>query len=123
MAKILVVDDEPDIVRLVARIMESHGHLVITAKNGEQALDLVRDDPPDLVIVDLDLPQMNGLDVCKRIKSDRATSHIPILMMTAAYVSLADAKRAAGVGADEYIFKPFMSEVLVHNVQRLLPVT
>jgi CheY-like chemotaxis protein len=59
--------------------------------------------------------------VCKRIKSDRATGHIPIIMMTEAYVSLADAKRAAGVGADEYIFKPFMSEVLLHNVERLLP--
>ena len=123
MAKILVVDDEPDIIRLVARIMESHGHLVITAKNGEQALDLVRDDPPDLVIVDLDLPQMTGLGVCKKIKSSQATGHIPIIMMTAAYVSLAGAKRAAGVGADEYIFKPFMSEVLLHNVQRLLPRT
>jgi two-component system, OmpR family, alkaline phosphatase synthesis response regulator PhoP len=119
MAKILVVDDEPDIIRLVSRIMESRGHLVITAKNGSQALHLVRDDPPDLIILDLDLPQMKRLDVCRKIKSDRATGHIPIIMMTQAYVSLADAKRVAGLG--EYIFKPFMSEVLLHNVQRLLP--
>lgn len=120
MAKILVVDDEPDIIRLVVRIMESQGHLVITAQNGEQALDLANMDPPDLIIVDLDLPQMNGLDMCKRIKAGKGTSHIPIIMMTVAYVSLADAKRAAGIGADEYIFKPFMSEVLIHNVERLL---
>jgi CheY-like chemotaxis protein len=121
MARILVVDDEPDIIRLVSRIMEARGHLVITAKNGKQALAMVRDDPPDLIILDLDLPQMKGLEVCERIKSDPATGHVPVIMMTEAYVSLADAKRAASVGAKEYIFKPFMSEVLLHNVQRLLP--
>ena len=121
MAKVLVVDDEPDIIRLVARVMEVLGHDVVTASNGPKALEMARTEQPDLIVVDLDLPQLNGLEVCKKVKTGAATSHIPIVMMTAAYVSLADAKRASGVGADEYIFKPFMSETLMRTVARLLP--
>lgn len=120
MAKILVVDDEPDIIRMAARLMEECGHQVITAKNGVQALELIREEPPDLVVVDMDLPQLNGLEVCKSIKRAEASKHIPIIMMTAAYVSLAHAKRATGVGANAYVLKPFMGEILVMSVERLL---
>jgi DNA-binding response OmpR family regulator len=121
MAKILVVDDEPDIVRAVVRIMRSRGHDVVTAKDGQEALEHVVQSPPDLVILDLDLPRVDGFEVCRRIKSGETTKHIPVVMMTAAYISVADADRGTRLGADEYIVKPFMKQVLLHNVERLLP--
>ena len=120
MPKILVVDDEPDILRVVCRIMESCGHTVRTALDGFEALDAVAADRPDCIILDLNLPRMDGFEVCKRLKGDAATRNIPIVMMTAAYVSVEDARQGQRLGADEYVVKPFLREVLVHNVERLL---
>ena len=120
MAKILVVDDEEDIVRVVVKIMESRGHTVATAKDGAEALERVTADPPDVVILDLNLPKMDGYEVCRRIKGSDDTRHIPVVMMTAAYVRVEDADRGTSLGADEYVVKPFLREVLIHNVERLL---
>ena len=120
MAKILVVDDEPDIVRAVVRIMEARDHTVRTAHDGFEALEKVREEPPEVIILDLNLPGMNGFEVCKRLRDDPATRAIPIVMMTAAYVSIEDARRGHSSGADEYVVKPFLREVLIHNVERLL---
>ena len=120
MARILVVDDEPDIVRVVVKIMEARGHTVATAKDGAEAIERVKADPPDVVILDLNLPKLDGYEVCKRIKTDPATQHVPVVMMTAAYVSVDDARTGSAAGADEYVVKPFLREVLVHNVERLL---
>ena len=120
MARILVVDDEPDIVRVVVKIMEARGHTVSTAKDGAEAIDRVKADPPDVVILDLNLPKIDGYEVCKRIKGDPTTQHVPVVMMTAAYVSVEDAQTGSLAGADEYVVKPFLREVLVHNVERLL---
>ena len=120
MARILVVDDEPDIVRVVVKIMEARGHTVTTAKDGAEAIDRVKADPPDVVILDLNLPKIDGYEVCKRIKTDPATRHVPVVMMTAAYVSVEDARTGSAAGADEYVVKPFLREVLVHNVERLI---
>jgi CheY-like chemotaxis protein len=120
MARILVVDDEPDIVRVVVRIMEARGHTVATAHDGFEALAQARAERPDVVILDLNLPGMNGFEVCKRLRADETTRAIPIVMMTAAYVSIDDARRGHSSGADEYVVKPFLREVLIHNVERLL---
>ncbi len=117
---ILVVDDEPDIVKLVAKIMESRGYRVSIARDGEEALAAVHRDPPDVVVLDLNLPKLDGFEVCRRLKSADATKKIPVVMLTAAYVTVDDATRGLGMGADEYVVKPFMREVLVHNVERLL---
>jgi twitching motility two-component system response regulator PilH len=119
-ARILVVDDEPDIVRVVVKIMEARGHTVTTAKDGAEAIERVKADPPDVVILDLNLPKLDGYEVCKRIKTDPATQHVPVVMMTAAYVSVDDARTGSAAGADEYVVKPFLREVLVHNVERLI---
>lgn len=121
MAKILVVDDEPDIVRFVVKTMESRGHDVTKAVNGKLAIEQVAKDRPDVIILDLNLPEMDGFEVCRRLKGDPATSDIPIVMMSAAYVTIEDARHGAETGADEYVVKPFLSEVLVNNVERLLP--
>lgn len=120
MAKILVVDDEPDIVRVVVKIMESRGHEVSTAVDGPTALEAVKGHRPDVVILDLNLPRMDGFEVCKRLKQDDQTRDIPIVMMTAAYVRVEDAERGTSLGADEYVTKPFLREVLIHNVERLI---
>ncbi|MCA9675696.1 MAG: response regulator [Myxococcales bacterium] len=120
MARILVVDDEPDIVRVVVKIMENRGHLVATAHDGVEALERIQADPPDVIILDLNLPRMDGFEVCRRVKGDPATRHVPVVMMTAAYVSIDDAKHGQEHGADEYVVKPFLREVLIHNVERLL---
>ena len=120
MAKILVVDDEQDIVRVVVKLMTSRGHEVTTAADGLEALEQVAADRPDLIILDLNLPNMDGFEVCRRLKSDDATRSIPIVMMTAAYVSMEHARQGEATGADEYVVKPFLREVLIHNVERLL---
>jgi DNA-binding response OmpR family regulator len=120
MPHVLVVDDEPEILKMVAKIMEARGHRVSLARDGQEALDAVGRDRPDVMILDLNLPKMDGFEVCKQLKTDPATRAIPIVMLTAAYVSVEDATRGVGVGADEYVVKPFLREVLVHNVERLL---
>ncbi len=120
MAHILVVDDEPEIVKMVAKIMEARGHRVSTARDGQEALDAVAKERPELLILDLNLPKITGFDVCKKLKGDPETKHIPVVMLTAAYVTVEDAARGIGDGADEYVVKPFLREVLVHNVERLL---
>jgi CheY-like chemotaxis protein len=121
MAKILVVDDEPDIVRVVVKILSARGHDVVTAVDGPQGLEAVRTEKPDVVVLDLNLPKMDGFEVCRHIKSDDDTKHTPVVMMTAAYVTVEDADRGTKLGADEYVTKPFLREVLIHNVERLLP--
>jgi len=120
-AKILVVDDEPDIVRVVVKIMEARGHEVVTADDGPSAVEAASAELPDVVILDLNLPQMDGFEVCRKIKSGETTSHIPVVMMTAAYTTVEDAEKGTDLGADEYVVKPFLREVLIHNVERLIP--
>jgi DNA-binding response OmpR family regulator len=120
MANILVVDDEPDIVRIVVKIMEARGHAVRTSGDGQHALDEIARERPDIVILDLNLPRLDGFEVCRRLKRDPATASLPILMMTAAYVGVEDARRGEALGADEYIVKPFLRDILIHNVERLL---
>jgi two-component system, OmpR family, alkaline phosphatase synthesis response regulator PhoP len=121
MAKILVIDDEPDILRVIVKILESRGHEVWTASDGPEALERVGREMPDAIVLDLQLPRMDGFEVCRRLKEDPATRHIPVVMMSAAYVTLDDARRGQTAGADEYVVKPFLREVLIHNVERLLP--
>jgi len=101
--------------------MEARGHSVVTATDGAGAIETANAEVPDVVILDVNLPKMDGFEVCKRLKSGDGTKHIPIVMMTAAYVSVEDADKGTELGADEYVIKPFLREVLIHNVERLLP--
>ncbi len=120
MAHILVVDDEPEIVKLVAKVMEARGHRVSIGHDGQDALDQVAKERPDVLVLDLNLPKVDGFEVCRRLKSAAATRDLPIVMMTAAFPSIGDADRGMTLGADEYVVKPFLREVLVHNIERLL---
>ena len=117
---LLVVDDEPEINKLVARIFERRGYRVVAALDGAEALARVGREPPDLIMLDLNLPKIDGWEVCRQLKSDPATKAIPIIMLTAAHANVDDAQIGLGLGADEYVAKPFVKAVLLHNVERLL---
>jgi len=117
---LLVVDDEPEINKLVARIFEKRGYRVTSALDGAEALAAVRRQRPDLIMLDLNLPKIDGWEVCRQLKSDPATRAIPIIMLTAAHANVDDAQIGLGLGADEYVAKPFVKAVLLHNVERLL---
>ena len=119
-ATLFVVDDEPEIVKLVTKIFQARGLTVLACADGQQALDAIPRAMPDIVLLDIDLPKVDGWDVCKQLKSDERTRAIPIVMMTAAHVTVGGAEKGLGLGADEYIQKPFLREVLVHNIERLL---
>ncbi len=120
MARILVVDDEPDIVRFAVSVLEARGHQVSTATDGPTAIERARADMPHAILLDLRLPRMDGREVCRQLKSDEQTRSIPIVMMTATELSIDEITGAAALGADEYLLKPFLREVLIHNIERHL---
>jgi len=119
MPKILVVDDEPDAIELIKFNLKAAGYEVITAADGEEALKKARSMLPDLVILDLMLPEVDGLEVCKILRRDQRVSATPILMLTA---KAAEIDRVLGLelGADDYVTKPFSPRELVLRVKRLL---
>ncbi|TVR03933.1 MAG: DNA-binding response regulator [Spirochaetaceae bacterium] len=119
MSTILVVDDEPDILELISYNLEKEGHSVTTVQTGEDALHAVRTNRPDVIILDLMLPGVDGVDVCRTIKRDPELSSIPVLMLTA---RTEDSDIVAGleVGADDYITKPFSPKVLAARVRTAL---
>ncbi len=117
--RILVVDDEADIRELVRWNLASEGYEVLDCESGEQALSLARSRDPDLIVLDLMLPGMDGLEVCRRLKADPKTGRIPVVMLTAKGEE-SDIVTGLEVGADDYIAKPFSGKVLVARVRRLV---
>nr|WP_150107515.1 response regulator transcription factor [Pedosphaera parvula] len=117
--KILVVDDEPDAIELIKFNLKSAGYEVITAADGEEALNKARSLLPNLIILDLMIPEVDGLEVCKILRRDARVSGIPIIMLTA---KAAEIDRVLGLelGADDYVTKPFSPRELVLRVKRLL---
>jgi len=117
--KILVVDDEPDAVELVEFNLKANGYDVVTAADGEEALEKARAVIPDLIILDLMLPEVDGTEVCKILRRDQRTQAIPIIMLTA---KAAEIDRVLGLelGADDYVTKPFSPRELVLRVKKLL---
>lgn len=119
MAKILIVDDEKDIVDLVSYNLEREGFATIKAYDGETALGKVRAEKPDLLILDLMLPGVGGLDVCKKIRANPETSSLPIIMLTAKADEV-DKIIGLELGADDYMTKPFSVKELVARVRTVL---
>jgi two-component system phosphate regulon response regulator PhoB len=117
--KILVVDDEQDIRELVELNLARDGYEMILCESGQEALDLARSKLPNLIVLDLMLPDIDGLEVCKALKRDSKTEHIPILMLTARGEE-ADIVIGLELGADDYVTKPFSGKVLAARVRRLL---
>lgn len=116
---ILAVDDEEDLLELVTFNLKKEGYDVTGATSGEEALRQARTISPDLLILDLMLPGIDGLDVCRILKHDANTRHIPIVMLTAKG-SEADVVAGLELGADDYITKPFSPKVLVARVRAVL---
>jgi len=120
-AKILVVDDEESIRKIVAMSLKNLPFPVeiMTAANGSEALSLVERDKPDMIILDIMMPEMDGFEVCKRLREDITTAFIPIMMLTARGETESRTK-AFTVGTDDYVTKPFEVEDLRARVVRLL---
>jgi two-component system phosphate regulon response regulator PhoB len=117
--KILVVDDEPDALEVLGFKLKEAGYLPIFAKDGARAITVARDERPALIVLDLMLPEVDGLEVCKILRRDLATSMIPIIMLTA---KAAEMDRVIGLelGADDYVTKPFSPRELVLRIKKLL---
>ncbi|MFL7794332.1 MAG: GAF domain-containing protein [Anaerolineae bacterium] len=120
-ANILVVDDEPDNLRLLAQVLARQGHTVRPASNGALALSSAQAEPPDLILLDLLMPGMNGYAVCERLKADERTQNVPVIVVSARGEAV-DKVRAFSLGAVDYITRPFQSEEIVARVETHLAV-
>src|SRR6266496_4037913 len=118
MAKVLVVDDEPDVINLVAFIFRKSGHEVLTAGDGWTALTQARLNVPEVIILDVMLPEMDGFTVCEILRREQATADVPIILLTARSSELC---RVIGLdaGANDYITKPFSPHDLERRVESL----
>src|ERR671917_1100210 len=116
MAKVLIVDDEPNIREVVGLYLRRDGHTVVSVTDGEEALEAFRESEPDLVVLDLMLPKISGLEVCRRMRADR---RVPLIMLTARGE---EEERIVGLslGADDYVVKPFSPRELAARVAAVL---
>lgn len=117
--KILAVDDERHILELISYNLQGAGYQVETAETGEQALEMARDTAPDLILLDVMLPDIDGLQVCTRLKREQETASIPVIMLTARGDEI-DKVLGLEMGADDYVVKPFGVRELVARVKALL---
>lgn len=117
--KILIVEDEESLLKLESILLTSKGYQVQGVANGTAALKAIAKEPPDLVLLDIMLPEIDGFEVCHQIKQNEATKHIPVIMLTAKK-SREDMSRGEKVGADWYITKPFKSAMVIETIQRFL---
>jgi DNA-binding response OmpR family regulator len=117
--KILVVDDEPEAVELLEFNLKQAGYVVSTAGDGAEALKRARSQTPDMIVLDVMLPEMDGFEICKSLRLDSSTAKIPIIMLTA---KAAEIDRVLGLelGADDYLTKPFSPRELLLRIKKLL---
>jgi len=120
--KILIADDEPNILISLEYLMQREGFTVSLARDGQQALDAILRDPPDLVLLDVMMPRKSGLEVCQEVRADPRLKGVRILMLTAKGRDT-DAAKGLALGADAYVTKPFSTKDLVARVRDLLQET
>lgn len=118
-SRVLVVDDEPDLVELLSLNLERSGHTVAAAGNGREALDQVDAFGPDLIVLDVMMPELSGTEVVTRLRANPETANIPVLMLTAKGEEV-DEIVGLTVGADDYVTKPFSTKVLLARIEALL---
>ncbi|MDD5691278.1 MAG: response regulator [Candidatus Omnitrophica bacterium] len=118
-ARVLIIDDETDLMEMVSLRLEANGYQVIFASDGQEGLDKARTEKPDLIILDLMLPKIEGYKVCRMLKFDEKYKHIPVILFTAR-AEEPDVKLGKEVGADAYITKPFEPDILLDKVAQLL---
>ena len=118
-AKLLIVDDESGLVEMLSLRLEANDYQVISASDGQDGLDKARSELPDLIILDVMLPKIDGYKVCRMLKFDEKYKQIPVILFTAR-TQASDIKLGADVGADAYITKPFEPDILLDKVAQLL---
>lgn len=116
---VLVADDDPDILALVSFRLERAGYAVVRAQDGEEALRLATARPPDLAVLDVTMPRLDGYEVTSRLRRNQGTSRVPVILLTAR-VQEADIARGFEAGADDYVKKPFSPQELGARVQAIL---
>jgi DNA-binding response OmpR family regulator len=120
MAKnILLVDDEPNIVLSLEFLMKRAGYGVQTAADGDAALEAIREQPPDLILLDVNIPKRDGFDVCQTIRANPEWNDIPIIMLTAKGRDV-EREKGLALGADDYVTKPFATQEVVDKVRAML---
>lgn len=125
-AKILVVDDDPDILEAIGLILEAHGYQAITARDGAEGLTKLKEEKPDLMILDLLMPRMDGFEVCKELKDPRWSkySHIPIVILSSVRKDASRRRYELETGlqldVDDYVEKPIEYSVLLERVEKIL---
>jgi len=117
--KILVVEDQESLLKLESILLTSRGFEVRGVTDGQAALDALEDELPDLILLDIMLPDMDGFEICRRVKGNERTSQIPVIMVTARK-SRMDLQLSQEAGADDYITKPFKSAMLIETIQKYL---
>ena len=119
MAKILVVDDEEHIVMILKDSLEFSGFQVVTAYDGLEALEVVARERPDLIVLDIGMPKMDGWGVCRQLKSNPKTKDIPVIILTA-YAQASDRRKGVDLGADRFITKPCDPTFLAEEINALI---
>jgi DNA-binding response OmpR family regulator len=117
--KVLIVDDEEYIQHILNFSFGAEGYDVVTASDGEEGLSKAKDEKPDVIVMDIMMPRMDGYEACKKIKSDPATRNIPVILLTAKGRD-ADRKLGSDAGADDYIVKPFSPGRLIERVEGII---
>ena len=117
--KLLIVEDEEKILKMLLAVFGMEDYEVLCAKDGEEALRIAREDSPDLILLDVWLPKINGQEVCKLVRSNPATSKMKILMISG-FVQHYDVRKAFEAGADDYMTKPFDTTILLEKIEELL---
>ena len=118
-SRILLVDDEPDILETVSFMLQSRNYQVSTASGGQESLEKVKSEQPDLILLDIMMPDIDGYEVCMKLKSDENTRDIPVIMLTAKGESEAVLK-SHSIGADDYVVKPFSLPTLLSKLKKFL---
>jgi len=118
--KILVVDDEPDLLDVVTVRLRHSGYEIMGAIDAEEALELLQKNIPDLILLDLLLPKMQGDELCRKLKADSKFKHIPIILFTASVIRPSSTKDIQAMGADDCIIKPFQPEDLIAKIEKYI---
>ncbi len=119
MKKILIADDRPEVVELVKVTLEGEGYLTIDASDGREALEKIRKEKPDLILLDIVMPKMDGFEVLSELKNDSQTEDTPVIMLTAQGQKL-DQEKGKELGATGYIIKPFSPSALLERIEEIL---
>jgi len=120
MYRILAVDDDPIMQQILQATLQAEGYEFLLSQNGGNALPMAIAEKPDLIVLDVNLPDMNGMDVCRALKAEEKTKHIPVLMLTGEAREVASRVQGLDLGAEDYLFKPISPRMLVSRIRSLL---